>query len=125
MLFDSDIIIWALRGHANAQKAIQSTSHRAISAVTYIEVVRGLKNKLLLQSWKSFIHELDFEIIPINAAISHKAMLLCEEFSLSHGLELADALIAATADNHGLTLYTANIKHYRYIPNLVVQQFKE
>jgi predicted nucleic acid-binding protein len=38
-------------------------------------------------------------------------------------LLLADALIAATAQEHGLTLLTANVKHFSAIENLVVEAF--
>ena len=125
MLFDSDIIIWALRGHGKAQAILEEHERRTISAVTYIEVVRGLKNKERLQAWKSLIKALEIDILPINEGISTKAMYWSEEFSLSHGLELADALIAATADTHGLTLITGNIKDYQFLPSLSLKAFKE
>jgi hypothetical protein len=125
MLFDSDIIIWSLRGHQKAQIALEEAPEKAISAVTYIEVIRGLKNKERLQKWKSLLSELKIRVIPIDETISARAMYWSEEFTLSHGLELADALIAATADTHGLTLFTANAKDYRYLPGLSLKIFKE
>ncbi len=125
MLFDSDIIIWSLRGHHRAQTLLKESPNKSISAVTYIEIVRGLRNKELLQSWKSLVSELEIKIIPINEAISTKAMHWSEEFALSHGLELADALIAATADTQGLSLVTGNTKDYRFLPGLIIKTFKE
>jgi len=125
MLFDSDIIIWGFRDNLKAQKAITSDPEISISAVTYIEVIHGLKNKEHLQKWKSLISKLNIQVLPINETISQKAMFWSQEFTLSHGLELADCLIAATADAHGLTLYTGNNKDYRYIPGLILKIFKE
>jgi len=125
MLFDSDIIIWSLRDNDKAQTAIISDPEIAISAVTYIEVIRGLKNKERLQKWKSLISELHIRVFPLNETISAKAMFWSEEYTLSHGLELADALIAATANTHGLTLFTGNDKDYRYISGLKLKIFKE
>lgn len=47
-----------------------------------------------------------------------------EEFALSAGLELADALIAATACEHGLERRTANARHYRVVADLSLQVFR-
>jgi predicted nucleic acid-binding protein len=47
-----------------------------------------------------------------------------EPLFLSHSLELADALIAATALNSGLPLLTANDKHYRMIDGLNLHVFR-
>lgn len=40
------------------------------------------------------------------------------EYTLSHNLDLPDALIASTAIIYDLELYTLNKKHFRYIDNL-------
>ncbi len=40
------------------------------------------------------------------------------KYSLSHNLDLPDALIASTAIIYDLELYTLNLKHFRYIDNL-------
>ena len=124
MLFDSDVIIWSLRGNPKAQSSLKEDVQRCISAVTYIEVIRGLKTKERMQWWKSLISELGIKIIPMDETISTKAMFWSEEFALSHSLELADALIAATADTRGLLLLTGNIKDYKFLPGLNVEAFK-
>jgi predicted nucleic acid-binding protein len=43
-----------------------------------------------------------------------------QTFTLSHGLEIPDALIAATALELSLPLYTLNDRHFRMIPGLTV-----
>ncbi|MGG6266782.1 PIN domain-containing protein [Leptolyngbya sp. AN03gr2] len=43
-------------------------------------------------------------------------------YHLSDNLGLIDALIAACAVGHNLTLCTFNVKHYRVVPNLVTAQ---
>jgi len=43
---------------------------------------------------------------------------LVRQYRLSHGLLLADAMIAATALTHNETLYTKNRRHFRMIPGL-------
>jgi predicted nucleic acid-binding protein len=47
-----------------------------------------------------------------------------EELALSAGLELADALIAATACEHGIKLCTANARHYRVVADLGLHVFR-
>lgn len=56
--------------------------------------------------------------------VSHRAIVYMEEFTLSAGLDLADALIAATAAEHKVSLCTANDKHYRKIPGLTIARFR-
>ena len=43
---------------------------------------------------------------------------------LSNGLQLGDALIAATALEHGLVLLSGNKKHFAKLPSLALQVFK-
>jgi hypothetical protein len=44
-----------------------------------------------------------------------------EEYALSHGLRAGDALVAATAAEHGLTLCTCNAKHFSPIRDLKIR----
>ncbi|MEN8122483.1 MAG: PIN domain-containing protein [Bacteroidota bacterium] len=57
-------------------------------------------------------------VIPINEKISKNFIDLMLEYTLSHNLDLPDALIASTAIIYDLELYTLNKKHFRYIDNL-------
>ena len=50
-------------------------------------------------------------------------MALIDAYALSHSLQLGDALIAATALEHGLTVLTANAKHFSAIPELSLSVF--
>ncbi len=43
-----------------------------------------------------------------------------ESYFLSHGLLIPDALIAATALDQALPLYTKNVRHFQMIPLLSV-----
>ena len=63
------------------------------------------------------------DILPIIADISSRAIELIDTYALSHGVQLGDALIAATAMEHGLTVITANAKHFRAIDDLRVEVF--
>jgi predicted nucleic acid-binding protein len=62
--------------------------------------------------------------LPLTPAITATAIHLMETLALSHGLRLADALIAATAIEHHLPLLTGNYKHFAVIEKLTVERFE-
>ena len=124
MLFDTDVLIWALRGSKKAAKEIDGVESRFISAVNYMELMQGARNKREQIMLKQFLNELDFVVLPITEAISHRAMVFIEEYALQSGIQLADALVFATACEHSLTLCSANQKHFRNIQSLDSKVFK-
>jgi predicted nucleic acid-binding protein len=124
MLLDTDVLIWFMRGHEGAatQLKLQPLPWQ-ISAVTYIELVQGCRNKQELVRLKKGLENYGTRILPITAEISECAMQLIEELALSSGMQLADALIAATAIEHRLTLLSGNEKHFRAVSGLSLQRF--
>lgn len=71
MIFDTDILIWFLRGNENARKAVLDNSGFSISAVTYMELVQGMKNKRELQIMKKMINSLGVKVLPITPQITY------------------------------------------------------
>lgn len=94
-----------------------------ISVVTYIELAQGCRNKIELERLKKGLAQRSTQIVPLTPTISECATQLIEQYSLSNGLQLADALIAATAIEHRLTLLTANVKHFSTIGGLSLVRF--
>jgi hypothetical protein len=124
MLFDTDVLIWALRGDKRAATAIDRETAREISIVNYMELVQVARDKRDLQMLRSFIKDLGFNILPLTENIGHRASVYMEEYTLKSGLLLADALIAATAVEHQLPFCSANAKHYREIAELELRTFR-
>ena len=124
MIVDTDILIWHMRGNTKARRAIARSGDFSISAITYMEIVQGVRNKKELRALRQFLQTRGVHCIPVDPDITCRAIFLLEEYSLSHGMEMGDALIAATAENHGATLYTANASHYEMVPNLSVKVFR-
>lgn len=58
-----------------------------------------------------------------STAISDRSMQLIDSYALSHSMQLGDALIAATALEHGLTVLTANTKHFSPISEPSIEVF--
>jgi predicted nucleic acid-binding protein len=83
-----------------------------------------MRNKQELVSLRNALRTWNTKIIYVTEDISAKAMFLVEQHYLSHSLQLADALIAATAVSTGLPIFTGNDKHYRVIGELTVKKFK-
>lgn len=63
------------------------------------------------------------KILPITEATTLRATALMEGLTLSHGQQMADALIGATALEHQLRILTANVRHFSIIPGLAVEAF--
>ncbi len=124
MIFDSDILIWFSRGDPEAGMFVQSDPSRFVSIVSVIEVLQGAKSKQEMREFQSFMRASDFEILGLSAAIGDLAAAFIEDHALPTGIELADALIAATAREAGQTLATGNVRHFRSIPRLTLKHFR-
>ena len=124
MLFDTDVLIWALRGSDAAARVIDADDDRRISAVNYMELIQGARSKREQAAIREFLDALGFMVLPITEAISHRAVIFIEEHALKSGIQLADALVFATACEHNLTLCSANQKHFRGIRSLNAKVFR-
>lgn len=124
MLVDTDVLIWNLRGNERAATFLDEQPGFFVSAVSYMELLQGLRDKLELRELRQAIRFWDARIVQIDEEISARAMFLVEEYALSHGMQMADALIAATAVALGVSLVTANDRHYRHIEGLDVVVFR-
>jgi len=124
VIFDTNILIYADRGVASAKELIMNTQHRSISAVTYMEYVPFCRNKHELAVFEKMLKLLQFSIHEVDQAISYHARQLVRQFALSHGMEMGDALIAATALANKEILCTSNIKHFAQINGLLLDQFQ-
>lgn len=124
MLMDTDVLIWNLRGNAKAAELLDNAGGFTVSAITYMELIQGVRDKAEMNILRRSLQYWDAYVQPIDADISARAMFLMETHALGNGLQLADALIAATAISLGAPLVTANDKHYRMIDGLELQVFR-
>jgi predicted nucleic acid-binding protein len=124
MLFDTDVIIWIERGNLKAARLLDRTTLRSISLQTYLELLQCANDKTQQKRTNDFIRDLQIKVLPLTENIGHRASVYIDQFSLSHGLRAADAIIAATAVENGLPLCSSNAKHYKFIPDLDFKAFK-
>lgn len=124
MLIDTDVLIWYMKGNKNAYNTIEDLKQFFISVVTFMELVQGMRNKNELKAFRKALHDWNAKILYISEEISIKAMFFVEQHYLSHSIQLADALIGATAISHGMPILTGNDKHYKTLKNIEITKFR-
>ena len=123
MFIDTSIFIWAFRGNKKAIQLLNETDILLMSTVVYIELIQGARNKQELRAIDTTLAMLQVTIIEIDKAISTLATDLVKNYFHSHSIELADALIGATALLHQKALVTCNVKHFAPMQDLVIVPF--
>lgn len=112
-LLDSDVIIEWLRDDAGVVAWLEESDAAgdflACTPVSIAEIYAGMR-----PSDPFFIGDLlrVLHCVDLTERIGHKAGQYRHAYGRSHGVEVADALIAAAAHVHGLTLCTRNLRHY-------------
>ena len=113
ILLDSDVIIAWLRGHDPFADLIPTLLAKGEvltwTPVSVAEIFAGVRKGEEQQIENLF---LVLEPLSLSAEIGRTAGQYMKSYSRSHGVELADALVAATAHFNGLPLWTLNKRHY-------------
>ena len=126
VIVDTDILIDAGRGVNEAiacLQQIESQSSLAISVITYLELIVGCRNKAEFRTLERFLRR--FQVIQLSEQISDRAVDLLRRYRLSHGLLIADGLIAATALSLDTPFVTKNQRDYRFIKGLHLLPYPE
>ena len=123
MLVDSDVLIWYLRGNTNAVQFLNGLAELELSAVSYMELVQGCRNKQELERLKKDLATRQTKILPVTVPICARAVVLVEAHFLGDNLQMADTLIAPAALEHQLTLATGNAKHFQAIEGVQLHAF--
>jgi predicted nucleic acid-binding protein len=114
VLIDSDIVIEVLRGRDRAilsQWSALADAHDPIlvSPITVAEIGAGALSheaQIISRFFAPLI------CVAIDQKVGQLAGEYLRQFSKSHGLKIADALIAASAAHNQAALWTRNRKHY-------------
>ena len=114
VLIDSDIVIEVLRGRDQAILTqwialAGSSSPVLVSPITIAEIGAGALAGEMPAIARLFA---PLTCVDVNQKIGQKAGEYLRRYSKSHNLQIADALIAASAVQHQAALWTRNRKHY-------------
>lgn len=119
VLLDTCVLIDYLRDMPAAVRYMeQATGGMSISGLTVAELHAGARDDEERASLREFVAA--FDVVPADLAICEKGGAFRAEYGASHGLDLIDGVIAATAVLRGLPLVTMNRKHFPMIENLIV-----
>ncbi len=117
ILLDTDILVDFLRGHNKAIAFVKSSSARIIlSTIVVAELYAGVKGDAEQAVLDDFVSL--FRIVSVNAKIAKAGGLYKRDYGKSHGIGLADAILAATAEAENADLKTLNTKHYPMLKGL-------
>lgn len=104
-LFDTNILVDYLHAVPEARAEFQRYTEKAISIVTWMEVMVGAGGDLEAPT-RNFLSS--FDVVPVDQQIADCAVGLRR----SHRIKLPDAIIWATAQVHAMLLVTRNTKDF-------------
>ncbi len=118
VLCDTNIFIHAFNGNADTINELTNIGfdNIVVSAITIMELYQGMGNKNEMIQMRSRMRS--YDVIEIDTAISQLSVSLIDQFNLSHGLLIPDAIIGATAIVHQIPLFTYNLKDFRFMPDI-------
>lgn len=120
---DSDLLIWQLRGEARASKFLKKLRDAGeyelwTGALQRAEIVFFMRpeeveaTELLLSQFNTAL---------VDQRIIDTAGVLFRKWYPSHGIDINDAILAATAFETGGHIFTLNKKHYP-MPEVIVKR---
>jgi predicted nucleic acid-binding protein len=117
ILLDTDILVDFFRGYCNAVEFVNAHVARIIlSSIVVAELYAGVKGEQEQTALDNFLSI--FRIVPPDLEIAKASGLYKRDYGKSHGVGLADAILAATANAENAELKTLNTKHYPMFKNL-------
>lgn len=119
LLLDTDVVIDYLRELPQAVAYLESRSEPLLlSSITVAELFAGVREGEEISALEAVL--MAFEIVPVSEEIARRGGLLRRDFGKSHNTGLADALIAATAEQRQARLVTGNRKHFPMASDVIV-----
>jgi hypothetical protein len=123
LVIDTDVLIDYLRDQPQAVAYLESAQDRlAASVITIAELYAGVRDGDERQRLDTFVSS--FALLAVGADAAVQAGLWRRQYGRSHGIGLADALIAATVEGAGGSLVTLNRRHFPMLPAVLTPYTK-
>jgi predicted nucleic acid-binding protein len=117
ILLDTDVLVDFLRGHSKAVAFVDARQDRIIlSSIVVAELYAGVKGDDEQSVLETFVSL--FRVVPVSAEIAKAGGLYKRDYAGSHGVGLADAILAATVEAENAEFKTLNIKHFPMLKGL-------
>ncbi len=121
IIVDTDIVIKIFRGDKEKRDILEPIQDNlGLSVITAMELMNGATSKKREFEVSKTIKA--YYLYNLNLNIGTKAFLIIKKYHIKHAISVADALIAATAIENKIPLYTDNLNDYSFITEL--QLFK-
>ena len=104
-LFDTNVLVDYLNAVPQARTELRRYSDKAISIITWMEVMVGADDGLEAAT-RGFLGE--FDVLAIDERVAERAV----DLRRTHRTKLPDAVIWATAQVHAMLLVTRNIRDF-------------
>jgi len=124
-LLDTGLIIRHLRGQQQAVQLLRSlakTGRLGIASITRLEIHAGMHPDERFATSKLLSRFLMYELD--KATADHAGELIYQARAQQVSLTVPDAIIAATAVHHNLTLITLNQTDFKTIPGLRIHSLE-
>lgn len=121
ILLDTNVLIDFLRGYPPADGffAQYAIADRLCSVVTLFELYEGCLNGMEQKRLDRFLRS--FTAIPIEREDSLTALNWFRKWRLSHGVDMLDCLIGATARRLQIPFFTRDQLHFSLFPDIDVR----
>jgi hypothetical protein len=119
VIVDTDILIDFSLDRPDAVQTmaiLEENNTITVSVITAMELYAGCRSKKDFKIVDLLLSGIQIELV--TKAVSEKAFELMKTFRSSHGVEINDMLIAATAMTLELNLISKNQKHYTFLSGL-------
>lgn len=117
VIVDTNVFAAIFGGDA-ALKASLDLYDKSVNTIIYLELIQGSKSKSEVQRIEKYLQ--GFRLLHCDAQESRRAIELARTYLGSHGLLLADAMIAASCLEKDYALLTFNVRDFHFIGGLLL-----
>jgi predicted nucleic acid-binding protein len=123
LLLDTDVLVDYSRHRPEAVRFMRSLSQRPmISAITVAELYAGVRDGEERAALDAFVSR--SVVVPVDTQVAERGGLIQRQYHPSHGVGLADAIIAATVQIERCRFASLNIKHFPMLQDVLVPYLK-
>jgi tRNA(fMet)-specific endonuclease VapC len=131
-LIDTDILSEVLKRKdkqvlAAARQYLAANQRLAFSAITFYEILRGLRANQANRQQAQFLKTVSTsDVFPVSMPVLMRAAGLWGQARVNgHPHDDADLIIAATALEHSRVLVTGNSAHFAWISGLTIENWRQ